>query len=63
MMLKVEKQRATHIMNTKSSEVTAFMEKCHIFSNGSGQGERGIPQTKPGYNVGNLYTNTKEIST
>ena len=30
MMLKVEKQRATHMMNTKSLEVAAFMEKSHI---------------------------------
>ena len=62
MMLKVEKQRATHMMNTKSLEIIAFMEKSHIFSNISGQEGRGIPQTKPGYNVGNSYTNTKGIS-
>ena len=63
MMLKVEKQRATDVMNIESSEITTFMEKSHIFGNGSGQGERGIPLTKHGYNVGNSYTNTKGIST
>ena len=63
MILKVEKQRAKHMMNAKSPEIIALMEKSHIFDNESGQGGRGIPQTKPGYNVGNSCTNTKGIST
>ena len=45
MMLKVEKQKVTQMMNTESSVITALMAKSHIFNNIGGYiGSRGAPQ-------------------
>ena len=42
MILKVEKQRDAHLMNTESSNVIALLAKSHVFNNGNGQGGRDV---------------------
>ena len=63
MILKVEKQRAAHVMNTESSNVTALLATSHVFNNINGQGGKDVPQAKLEYNVGHSFAHTKGIPT
>ena len=48
MILKVEKQRVTHMMNTDSSEISALMAKTHSFGTKNGTGGKNTLQFKTG---------------
>ena len=61
MILKVEKQRAAHVMNTESSNAIALLTKSHVFNNRNGQGGRDVPQAKLGYNAGHFLLTPKEF--
>ena len=58
MILKVEKQRVTTMVNTENSEITALRTKTQVFGGRNGNGRKNMTQDKTGYDTKD-YTSRK----